>query len=130
MRLRLSKKIANAKSFGNEKTKAALERNPAHNPREYMDWMREARVVTRRWMRLTLAGNCMAMAARFAPVRMNEKTKAALERNPAHNPREYMDWMREARVVTRRWMRFRCGCRFRFSAGAGRRGARGPFSAS
>jgi hypothetical protein len=33
---------------------------------------------------LTLAGNCMAMAARFAPVRENPKTKA-LERNPDHN---------------------------------------------
>jgi hypothetical protein len=45
---------------------------------------------------LTLASNCMAMAARYAPMRMNEKTKQPVE-NKQHNYDRYMECMRDAR---------------------------------
>jgi hypothetical protein len=45
---------------------------------------------------LTLAGNCMAMAARFAPVRVNDKTKKP-ERNRDYNYDRYLECMRDAR---------------------------------
>jgi hypothetical protein len=38
---------------------------------------------------LTLASNCMAMAARYAPVRENPKTKA-VESNPGFKAKDYM----------------------------------------
>ena len=45
---------------------------------------------------LTLAGNAMAMAARYQPQRENKDTKQ-MEKNPDFKEERYAYWMREAR---------------------------------
>jgi hypothetical protein len=44
------------------------------------------------------AENCRAMAARFAPKRMNEDTKER-EDNPAYSPKDYHDWLAAERAA-------------------------------
>jgi hypothetical protein len=44
------------------------------------------------------AENCKAMAARFAPMRTNQKTKKK-EDNPAYSPKDYHDWLAAERAA-------------------------------
>jgi hypothetical protein len=44
------------------------------------------------------AENCRAMAARFGPKRINEKTKKR-EDNPGYSPKDYHDWLAAERAA-------------------------------